>query len=115
MGWAGVGGLGSIGAGALQVAGGALQGVGGGGFDNFWNGLGTLGAGATISKAFTGSFFPGSGASGYRTVSQRATDTSIQNASIFNGGALDSITSFLQQLGPKQVSCPGGRQIRKWL
>ena len=98
---AAAGGVGSIGAGALQFGAGLLQGFGGGGFGNSFSALATLGAGATI-----GSFFRGPGVSGYQTVSQRATNSFLQNSATTTGGVFDTLTSFLEQLGPQQVSCP---------
>lgn len=99
---AGVGGLGSIGAGALQFGAGVLQGAGGGGFSNAFSAVATLGASATVAR-----FVGGPSVSGYRTVSQRATDSLFQNTATVTGGVLDTITSFLEDLAPHAVTCPG--------
>ena len=98
---AATGGIGSIGAGALQFGAGLLQGFGGGGFGNSFGAVATLGASATIGR-----FITGPGVSGYRTVSQRATDSFLQNSATTTGGAFDTLTSFIEQLSPQQVGCP---------
>ena len=98
---AATGGFGSIGAGALQFGAGLLQGFGGRGFGNSISALATLGASATVGR-----FFAGPAVNGYRTVSQRTTDSFLQNSAITTGGIFDTLTSFLEQLGPQQVSCP---------
>jgi hypothetical protein len=101
VGLAAAGGLGSIGAGALQFGAGLLQGFGGGGFGNSLSALATLGAGATIGR-----FIGGPSVSGYQTVSQRAANNFLENSKITTGGIFDILTSLIEQLGPQQVSCP---------
>jgi hypothetical protein len=98
---AAAGGLGSIGAGALQFGAGLLQGFGGGGFGNSFSAIATLGAGATIGR-----FITGPSVSGYQTVSQRATASFLQNTATTTGGVFDTLTSLIEQLGPQQVTCP---------
>ena len=98
---AAAGGIGSIGAGALQFGAGLLQGFGGGGFGNSLSAVATLGAGATIGR-----FITGPSVSGYQTVSQRATNSFLQNTATTTGGVFDTLTSFIEQLGPQQVPCP---------
>jgi hypothetical protein len=98
---AATGGLGSIGAGALQFGAGLLQGFGGGGFGNSLSAVATLGAGATIGR-----IVGGPSVSGYRTVSQRATDSFLQNSATTTGGVFDTLTAFIEQLSPQQVGCP---------
>ena len=98
---AAAGGTASIGAGLLQFGAGLMQGFGGGGFQNSYNAAATLGASATV-----GWLFRAPGVSGYRTVSQRASDSFLQNTQTTTGGVFDTLTSFIQQLGPQQVTCP---------
>jgi RHS repeat-associated protein len=99
---ASAGGYGSIAAGALQLGAGLMQGFGGGGFGNFYSSVLTLGTSASLGRVITGP-----GASGYRTVSQRATDNFLNNSATVTGGIFDAMVNFVAELAPHQVSCPG--------
>lgn len=94
------GGVSGIGAGLLQIGGGVLQGLGGAGYSNAINGLATLGTSAVLGR-----FISGPSSSGYRTVSQRASDRFLSNAATTTGGVFDTAISLLQGLGPQQKQC----------
>ena len=98
---AATGGVGSIGAGVLQFGAGLMQGAGGGGYGNSGYALVSLASGYALARGITGP-----AVSGYRTVSQRATDSLLQNTATTTGGVFDTLTSFVDQLAPQQVSCP---------
>jgi RHS repeat-associated protein len=98
VGLAATGGLASMGAGALQFGAGLMQGISGHGFGNSLSAAVTFGSAWSIAKIAPT-------VSGYRTVSQRASDSFLKNTAIATGGAFDALTSLLQQLGPQEVSC----------
>jgi hypothetical protein len=90
-----------LGAGAAQIGGGVLQGLGGAGWSNAINGVATMG-----TSALLGRMVGGAKPTGYRTVSQRASDSFFSKAATIAGGAWDTITGFISDLGPQQKSCP---------
>jgi RHS repeat-associated protein len=100
---AATGGLGNIGAGALQLGAGLLQGAGGGGFSNSGYAALSLATGFTLARGITG---PAIG--GYRTVSQRAGDAFRNGTATVAGGVNNAWTSLIDAAAPRQVSCPGG-------
>lgn len=94
------GGVEGLAAGGVQIVGGVLQGIGGAGYSNAINGTVTLGASALIGRSVAG---PSS--TGYRSASQRASDQFFKDASTVSGGIFDTVTSFIDQLGPQKKTC----------
>ena len=88
-------------AGGLQIASGIAQGLGGAGYSNATNGAATLAASALV-----GGLAASPVATGYRTVSQRASDRSQATFSAVTGGVFDLILSRFDSLGPQQVPNP---------
>ncbi len=97
------GGLGSIGAGVLQIGAGLLQGAGGGGFSNSGYAALSLATGLALARGITGP-----AVSGYRTVSQRTGDAFRRGTATVAGGVNDAWTNLVDAAAPRQVSCPGG-------
>jgi len=91
---AATGGIGNIGAGALQLGAGLLQGAGGSGFSNSGYAAVSLMTGLALARGIAG---PSAG--GYRTVSQRATDSFLQNTATTAGGVYEALASFADELG----------------
>jgi RHS repeat-associated protein len=100
---AATGGAGNIGAGALQLTAGLLQGAGGGGFGNAGYGALSLVTGYTLSRGIVGPTV-----SGYRTVSQRTAAAFTKGTATITGGVNDIWTSLIDAASPQQVTCPGG-------
>jgi RHS repeat-associated protein len=97
--------LGSAGgwlAGGSQFVAGAMQSLGGGyGWDNMKNSVGTAFFGTALGRAFRGPTV-----SGYRTVSQRATDLASSRTARVAGGTYDVTTQFIPNLGASETTCP---------
>jgi RHS repeat-associated protein len=100
---AATGGFGNIGAGALQLGAGLLQGFGGGGYSNSGYAAVSLATGFTLARGIAGP-----AVSGYRTVSQRSADAFANGAATVTGGVNDLFASLIDAFAPKQVNCPGG-------
>jgi hypothetical protein len=100
---AATGGVGNIGAGALQLRAGLLQGFGGGGYSNSGYAAVSLATGFTLARGIAGP-----AVSGYRTVSQRSADAFANGAATVTGGVNDLFASLIDAFAPKQVNCPGG-------
>jgi hypothetical protein len=100
---AATGGVGNIGAGALQLGAGLLQGFGGGGYSNSGYAAVSLATGFTLARGIAGP-----AVSGYRTVSQRSADAFANGAATVTGGVNDLFASLIDAFAPKQVNCPGG-------
>jgi RHS repeat-associated protein len=94
------GGILGISSGISQVAGGVLQGLGGGGFSNVGNGLGTLAIGLAAGKLLSARV-----PSGYRTASQRRSDSRSKAFGIIGGGIYDTITAAAPNTGAEEKSC----------
>jgi len=85
-------------AGVLQVSGGVLQGLGGGGWHNAVAGTVSLGSGVLISRFFKAL------TAGYRgTVWGRAGEAARNTVA---GNVLGALTNFSDWLSPSQVRCP---------
>jgi hypothetical protein len=95
--------VGNIGAGALQLGAGLLQGFGGGGFSNAGYAAVSLATGFTLARGIAGP-----AVSGYRTVSQRSADAFASGAATVTGGVNDLFASLIDAFAPAQVNCPGG-------
>jgi hypothetical protein len=82
-----------------QIAGGVLQGLGGAGYSNAWNGL--AGGAASWALGRQGDRL----AAGYQPVSQRAANRFLNRSGI-TGGALFDAATARAGFGPQQKACP---------
>jgi RHS repeat-associated protein len=96
-----VGANAGLGAGALQLAGGVFQGLGGAGYSNALNSAATLGASAVIAGAFKTATY------GMNTASGRAVANFMGKSNTFVGAAYDAVANQATQLGPQQKTCSG--------
>lgn len=87
----------------MQFGAGLLQGAGGGGFSNSGYAALSLATGFLLARGITGP-----SGSGYRTVSQRASDAFRNGTAPVAGGVNGAWTSLIDAAVPRQVSCPGG-------
>lgn len=91
-----VGGLLGTGAGALQVTGGIMQGLGGGGFKNAVAGTVSIGSGVLLSKALHASIPPGW---------HGATRAKAVENNTITGNTIGALQSLIGWLAPTQANC----------
>jgi RHS repeat-associated protein len=89
---------GGIAAGALQIGGGVLQGLGGAGWTNVENGFWTMGLSLGLSQA-------AEIAQSGNSVSARAANAFIKKSKTITGLGYDSLINLLSSIGPQQRSC----------
>jgi hypothetical protein len=100
---AATGGVGNIGAGAMQFGAGLLQGASVGDFSNSGYAALSIVTGLTLSRAISGPSL-----SGHLTLARREGEAFAQTTATVVGGANDIWSTLIDAASPRQVDCSGG-------